>query len=98
MTLSNTQIRFLREQAHHLMALVRIGDNGLSPEILKEMDKVLSHHELVKIKIPSGDKESKDAMLAEIETNTQSAVIQRIGNTATLYRANPEDPNIKLPK
>lgn len=98
MTLNNTQIRFLREQAHHLMALVRIGDNGLSPEIIKEINKVLSHHELVKIKIPGGDKASKQAIIADIVEQTDSDVIQSIGNTVTLYRANPDEPKIMLPK
>ncbi len=98
MILSQKQIRFLREQAHHLTAIVRIGDNGLSEAVVKEIKKVLGHHELVKIKIPALEKDEKDAFLKELAKKTKAYVVQTIGHTATLYKQNPDEPKISLPK
>ena len=95
--LTPTQRRFLRAQAHHLQPVIMIGNAGLSAAVKKEIDLGLRHHELVKIKIASDDREAREQMLAEICDELSAASVQQIGKTLIVYRA-AEEPKIELPK
>ncbi len=97
-TLTSTQARFLRGQAHDLKALLQIGAKGLTPAFLAELDAVLEQHELVKVKVGGDDREGRDAMIAEIAEKTDSALVQRIGHVAILYRPSKDHRQIVLPR
>ena len=96
--LTNAQIRFLRGQAHDLKALLQIGNKGVTPAFLAELDAVLEQHELVKVKVAGEDREARDAMIGELAEKVDAALVQRIGHTATLYRPARERPQIVLPR
>jgi RNA-binding protein len=98
MKLSSKQIRFLREQAHHLNAIARVGDGGVSESFLKELDKLLTHHELIKIKLSAGDKATKKDVVDNICQQTHSVCVQTIGHTTVIFRKNPQAPKIEIPK
>ena len=90
MTMSGRDRAALRAEAHHLTALVHVGQAGLSPTLIQSLDDALRTHELVKVQIGKPvDKKAKD-VAAALATATGAAVIQVIGKTATLYRRNPE--------
>lgn len=97
-TLTSTQSRFLRGQAHDLKALLQIGAKGLTPAFLAELDAVLEQHELVKVKVGGEDRDARDAMIAEIAEKTDSALVQRIGHVAVLYRPSKDHRQIVLPR
>lgn len=96
--LTGRQKRHLRSLAHHLKPVVIIGGDRLSPGLLKKVDAELSAHELIKIRITDGDREE----LAETESTlceaTGAALVQTIGYTLVLYRPDPEEPGIRLPR
>lgn len=96
--LTPAQTRFLRGQAHDLKALLQTGGKGVTPAFLAELDEVLERHELVKVKVGADDREVRDAMIAEIVGQTGSALVQRIGHTAILYRPSKEKRQIVLPR
>ena len=96
--LTSSQSRFLRGQAHDLKALLQIGAKGLTPAFLAELDAVLEQHELVKVKIGAEDREARDAMIGEIVEKTGSALVQRIGHVAVLYRPSKDHRQIVLPR
>ena len=96
--LTSSQSRFLRGQAHDLRALLQIGAKGLTPSFLAELDAVLEQHELVKVKIGAEDREARDAMIGEIVEKTGSALVQRIGHVAVLYRPSKDHRQIVLPR
>ncbi|MGV8959160.1 MAG: ribosome assembly RNA-binding protein YhbY [Stenotrophomonas sp.] len=96
--LTSAQTRFLRGLAHDLKALLQIGGKGVTPAFLTEMDEVLEHHELVKVKIAADDREARDAMIAELVERSGSALVQRIGHVAVLYRPSKEHRQIVLPR
>ncbi|MDA3921481.1 MAG: YhbY family RNA-binding protein [Salinisphaera sp.] len=80
----------LKKQAHHLKPIVQSGAAGLSESVLAEIDRALSDHELVKIKLVA---DNKQAFAAEVDSaceQLEAASVQQIGRTATLYRPNPE--------
>ena len=96
MKLSPQNIRLLKEKAHHLDPIARVGDSGISEGFLKEVNKVLDHHELIKIRLSAGDKATKKLAITEICEATKSICVQSIGHTATIYRQDPEQPKIAL--
>ena len=96
--LTNAQIRFLRGQAHDLKAMLQVGGKGISDTLVAEVDGALEHHELIKIKVAADDRDTRDAMIAELAARTDAALVQRIGHTAVLYRPSKDKRHIVLPR
>ncbi|AMU98388.1 ribosome assembly RNA-binding protein YhbY [Xanthomonas citri] len=96
--LTSAQNRFLRGQAHDLKALLQTGGKGVTPAFLAELEEVLERHELVKVKVASEDRETRDALIAELIEQTGSALVQRIGHVAILYRPSKKKRQIVLPR
>ena len=88
--LSDAQRKHLRRLGHDRNPVVLIGNAGLGPNLVAEMDQALSHHELVKVRARVGDRGLRDELLAELAASTRSELVQRIGHVALYYRANPE--------
>jgi len=97
MSITDKQILFLRKQCHHLKPVVTIGGAGLTENVMSEIDLSLSHHELIKVKINTGDRDERKAMIDKITGMTQACLVQTIGHTASFYRK-AEKPVIVLPK
>jgi RNA-binding protein len=96
--LKASQKRYLRGLAHDLKPVILMGAKGLGESLLAELDLALEHHELVKVKLAADDREARDALVNELAERSRSALVQRIGNVAVLYRANAEQPQIALPR
>ncbi len=95
--LTHPQKRHLKALAHSRKPVVIIGGNGVTPAVLHEILLALDYHELVKIRVNAEDREAREAMIREICTTTEAALVQRVGHIATLFRRNPEAPRIELP-
>ena len=94
--LAGFQKRHLRSLAQRLEPVVWIGDEGLSPGVLRALDQALDAHELVKVRMRAP--EDKRAAAAELARAGRAALIHLIGHTVVLYRPNPDDPKIELPR
>jgi RNA-binding protein len=96
--LTGKQRRHLRALGHELKPIVQIGKGGIDEGLIAALDRALADHELVKIKL--GDAAGLDRQQAadELAEATHSEVAQVLGYTVLLYRADPEDPKIKLPR
>lgn len=97
LTLNSKQVRFLRSASHGLNPVVMIGNNGLSETVLKEIDRSLAAHELIKIKVAGDEREQRLNMLQEITEKLGAAAVQHIGKQLVIYRP-AKDPKIVLPK
>lgn len=97
LALTDRQRRHLRGLAHGLKPIVRLGNAGLTDAVLLEAARALDDHELVKVKIPGGDRARRAELLRSLTERTASALVQRIGNVAVLYRPNAALPRILLP-
>lgn len=95
--LTEKQKKHLRGLAHSRDPIVMIGQSGLSPAVVAELEGALNAHELVKVSVRVGDRDERDSILAELATQTASTLVQRIGNVGVLYRAHKEKPKIILP-
>ena len=100
MKLGAPQKKHLRGLGHQLKPLLMIGDAGLSDSVLAEYESTLAHHELIKVSVRVENRASRDEIIARLCNNHASTLVQRIGNVALLYRANPKKPatkRIRLP-
>lgn len=88
--LTPEQRRALRAAAHHLHPLVTVAGKGLSDSVLKEIDRSLSAHQLIKIKLQGIEREEREALLGEICDKIACAPVQHIGNILVLWREQPE--------
>lgn len=97
MPLSNNQIRHLRGLAHPLKPVVMVGQHGMKESIMVEVEIALDAHELIKLRISVGDRDARDEIIQEIVGKSAAELVQRIGNTAILFRRNPDQPKVALP-
>lgn len=96
--LSANQTRFLRGQAHGIRPLLQVGGKGVTEPLVAELDGVLEHHELVKIKVAATDRDERDAMIEQLIERTGASLVQRIGHVAVLYRQSKDRRQIVLPR
>lgn len=89
--LTPEQRRALRAAAHHLHPLVTVAGKGLADSVLREIDRSLHAHELIKVKLQGIERDERDAMLAEICEQLDCAPVQHIGNILVLWRPKPEE-------
>lgn len=97
MALKNAQRRFLRGLTHGLNPVVMVAERGLAPTVMKEIEIALDHHELIKVRVSVGDREARDALVAELLAATGAELIHKIGHVVSIYRHNPAQPRIELP-
>ena len=91
-TLAPAQRRALRAKAHHLHPVVSIGQHGLTPAVLHELDVNLLAHELIKVRVFSDQRDARDAMLQRICAALDATPVQHIGKLLVLWREGPEKP------
>ncbi len=96
MQLTDQQKKYLRRLGHGLKPVVMVGESGLSAAVLKEVERALSHHELIKIRVRVGDRGHRDAAIARICDETKAQLVVRIGHVALLFRRNAEKPRIQF--
>ncbi len=81
----------LKAKSHHLKPVVTIGQKGWHEALHKELEAALDHHELMKLKL-AGDREARDRLVGILLEQTGAILIQRIGNTVTIYRQKTKIP------
>lgn len=97
MNLNKKQIQHLKGLAHSLKPVVLLGNNGLTEAVIAEIDYALNHHELIKVKIPTDDRETKGLIVDAICRETEAIKVQVIGKTLIIYRQSDEK-KIHIPK
>jgi RNA-binding protein len=90
MPLNSKQKQRLKALAHPLKPIILIGGNGLTPAVQNEIDLALNHHELIKIRIQSEDRDARKAIFEEICATQKADLVQTLGRIGVFYRKNPE--------
>jgi putative YhbY family RNA-binding protein len=88
--LTPAQRKVHRAEAHHLDPVVLVGGDGLTTAVKKEVDAALKAHGLIKIRVFSDDRSSREAMLQTLADELDAAPIQHIGKLLVLWRPVPE--------
>ena len=93
--LTPAQRKEKRAEAHHLDPVVMIGNDGLTPAIRKEADAALNAHGLIKVRVFSDDRTSREAMFAALADELGAAPIQHIGKLLVLWRPIPPKERVE---
>ncbi len=88
--LSSAGVRMLRARAHALKPVVRIAASGPTEGVVRELDRALRAHELVKIHAASDDREERSRLLLALCEQLGAQPVQTIGKMLVAYRPNPE--------
>ena len=94
-SLTTTQKKQLRAEAHHLEPVVQLGHQGVTEGLLAEINKALDIHELIKVKFVA-NKEEKQGFSEQISQNLEAELVGLIGNICILYKQNPEPKKRKI--
>ena len=87
--LTPAERRALRARAHHLQPVVMIGDAGLTPSVVKEIDVNLNSHELIKIRVLGDDRQQRKHLNDEICNALDASQVQCIGKILVIFRPKP---------
>jgi RNA-binding protein len=80
----------LRSEAHALSPVVLVGEAGLTPAVLKEIDANLDAHGLIKVRVFGDDRDARIEMYETICEKLGAAPIQHIGKLLVLFRPKKE--------
>ncbi len=89
--LTPAQRRALKARAHHLHPVVMVGDAGLTPTVLREIDVNLKSHELIKIRVLGDDRAARAGLIEAICGPLAAAPVQHIGKILVIFRPRPDD-------
>ena len=95
--LRGKQRRYLRGLGVNLDPQVMVGKEGISEEVLATLDRALTRHELVKVRLQESAGADRKALGAELAERAGVELVQVLGRTVLLWRRNEEEPRITLP-
>jgi RNA-binding protein len=91
LTLDRAERLELKARAHHLHPVVLLGANGLTPAVVKEIDRALTAHGLIKVRVPGDDRAARETVYAQITEQLSAALVAAVGKLAILYRPQPDE-------
>jgi len=95
MTSSNEDKKHLRRLGHNLKPVVTIAGNGLSETVNAEIERALTDHELIKVKLVADDRDSKKALTEAICADHKAELVQSVGHVLLLFRkSKTPDPRL----
>ncbi len=80
----------LKGAAHRLDPVVSLGANGLTDAVIREIDRALAAHELIKVRVPGDDRAQRDDIFRALAERLGAARVQSIGKLLVLFRPRPE--------
>jgi RNA-binding protein len=80
----------LKARAHALEPVIHVGNAGVTDTLVSELDRALTAHELIKIKIAGDDREQRVAIGDDLSTRTNATVVHRVGKVLLLWRPRAE--------
>jgi RNA-binding protein len=92
--LTNRERAHLKARAHALEPVVHVGNAGLTEALMAEVDRALTAHELIKVKVGTDDRVNRVAIGDEICARTGATPVHRVGKVVILWRPRPADPQI----
>ena len=95
MTLTQQRKKQLRAIGHSLKPVVMISENGLTEGVLKELNRALDDHELIKIKLAITERADRAEVAAAVIQETGATLVQTIGKMLLICRE-ARKPNPKL--
>ncbi len=88
--LSPRERQKLKARAHALEPAVQVGQAGVTDRVAAELDRALTAHELIKVKLSAPDRDAREGLCDDICARTGAAEVQRVGKMLVLWRPRPE--------
>lgn len=98
MELTTKQRQYLKIKAAELKPVVMIGKNGITESVIEEIKSSIEHHELIKVKAKAEDREQCDELAQYLAEQSESTVVQFLGNNLTLFKQAKKNSKFTLPK
>ena len=86
MALEQAKIKQLRTIGDRLKPVVMISENGLTENVVAELNRALDDHELIKVKLAFEDRDAKKATIEAMAKTLKAETVQTIGKIALIYR------------
>jgi RNA-binding protein len=83
----------LKARAHALNPVVQVGQAGVTETLVAEIDRALTAHELIKVKIGDKDRDARADQGEAVAARVDAAIVQRVGRVLVLFRPRPDDPD-----
>ena len=80
----------LKAIAHHLNPIVTIGNLGLSTSVIAELNRAISDHELIKVRLNIVDRKLRVEFVNKVSQLLDAKIVQQVGKVVVLYRPNEE--------
>lgn len=80
----------LKARAHGLEPVVHTGSSGVTDALVAEVDRALTAHELIKVRIAGDARQERVALGDEIAARTGAAAVHRVGKVLILWRPRSE--------
>lgn len=84
--------RRLRAHGHALDPLVRIGKEGITPGLLRQLNHILFDHELGKVKLETECPVDRFAAAGVLAEQPGVNIVQILGRTILVYKRHPQNP------
>lgn len=94
--LNSKQRKYLKSLANTMDPKINIGKNGISENLITQINDTLTASELVKIKILNNSLEDHNEMINEIIEKTNSDLVSHMGNKFVIFKQSKKQI-IKLP-
>ena len=91
LSLTPRQRAALKARAHGLEPVVQIGQSGASDSVIAEVDRSLTAHGLIKVKLAGADRDDRATLADTLCTRTGATAVQQVGRVLVLWRPRPED-------
>jgi putative YhbY family RNA-binding protein len=89
--LTPRQRKQLKARAHALEPTVQVGQAGASGPVRVEVDRALTAHGLIKVRLNGADRQGRADLGAELCAATGAVEVQQVGRVLTLWRPRPDD-------
>lgn len=96
--LTGRQRSYLKGIANGIDPILQIGKNGITENLIKQIDEALEAREIIKVKVLNNSLLDAKETANELAKLTNSEFVQSIGNKFVLYRESRENKKIELPK
>ena len=93
--LTPAQRKEKRAEAHHLSPVAMIGNEGLTPAVVKEINAALNAHGLIKVRVFSDERQTREDYFASLADELNAAPIQHIGKLLVLWRPVPPKEKVE---
>jgi RNA-binding protein len=95
--LTGKQRRHLRALAHHIDPVVQVGKGGMTDALTDAVDRALTDHELVKVRVLEGAPQGRHELAQPLADVLRAHVVGTVGRIVILYRMRKKNPDIVLP-